>query len=102
MRGVEVTVLLDERLSIGRAVDGRREGNEAALANLLTKFARADEVEGIDGSSQTLRWFEDQIGGVSPQPLRMMRIRLLPASSMSCLVRRVRPVTWQICVAKSA
>ncbi|MCY1454095.1 hypothetical protein D9M71_711350 [compost metagenome] len=64
------------------------------LLRISSRYSqRSSRVEGIKDS---------QAAGLMPQPFKMMWIRLLLASSMSCLVRRLRPVTWQIWVAKSA
>jgi hypothetical protein len=43
VRGIQIAVLLDERLGLGSAGDGGGEGNKAAFANLFPVFARASK-----------------------------------------------------------
>ncbi|MNZ86034.1 hypothetical protein D3C78_1048440 [compost metagenome] len=76
---------------LGLAADRRGEAVEAALADFFLVIGRAGQ-----GEAHALA------GGISPQPLRMMRMRLSVASSKSCLDMRLRPVTKAIWVAKSA
>jgi hypothetical protein len=43
VRGIQIAVLLDERLGLGSAGDGGGKGNKAAFANLFPVFATASK-----------------------------------------------------------
>ncbi|MNN82965.1 hypothetical protein D3C81_1999580 [compost metagenome] len=91
MPGTGVAAGGEEGLCLGLAGDRRGVAEEAALADFFLVIGRAGQ-----GETHALA------GGVSPQPLRMMRMRFSVASSKSCLDMRLRPVTKAIWVAKSA
>ncbi|MNR44357.1 hypothetical protein D3C85_1630880 [compost metagenome] len=43
VRGIQIAVLLDERLGVSRAADGGGKGDEAAFANLFAVFTEVAE-----------------------------------------------------------
>lgn len=91
--GGSVAVGGDERLRLVLVGHRRGDGVEAALADFLAVFGEA-----LQGARHRVQ----AAGGVSPQPLRMIRTRLSAAAAKSCLDMRLRPVTRPIWLAKSA
>ncbi len=83
----------DERLRLVLVGHRRGDGVEAALADFLAVFGEA-----LQGARHRVQ----AAGGISPQPLRMIRTRLSAAAAKSCLDMRLRPVTRPIWLAKSA
>ncbi len=91
--GGSVAVGGDERLRLVLVGHRRGDGVETALADFLAVFGEA-----LQGARHRVQ----AAGGVSPQPLRMIRTRLSAAAAKSCLDMRLRPVTRPIWLAKSA
>jgi hypothetical protein len=92
VRGIQVAVLFDECLGFSGAGDRCGEGNEAAFANLFAVFAKTTEGKGIGvlNSRSQAAALEDDTDQVVAGVFHVL------------LGQRLRPLTRQIWVAKSA